>query len=336
MLIDTDAGIKAANAAAAALFGRSTTTLLTQTLYELSPLGLGSRDGLKLLLQDIVQRQEGTAAQVLWLETGRGNHPLPWLRLALSAWREMPNCILAECVALPARGESNDQPHSGSDLLRNLAHEIKNPLGGIRGAAQLLSLEIEDAQLRDYTRIIVAETDRLNDLLDRMLLPQRRLIRREPIAVQALYEHVRALVLAQFGDALRIDVSNSRVDWPLRADPGQLLQVLLNLVLNAAQALKEAQVPNARILLETSALPAAELVKQGWTAGLALTVIDNGPGIAPSLQGRLFEPKSSGRPGGCGLGLSLAHRLASLHGGSITVASQPGRTVFSLLLPLDE
>jgi two-component system, NtrC family, nitrogen regulation sensor histidine kinase GlnL len=219
-------------------------------------------------------------------------------------------------------------------LLRNLAHEIRNPLGGIRGAAQLLARELGNTPQREYTDVIVAEATRLQVLLDRLLSAQATPRTLSMVNVHELLERVRSLVSAEFPAQLKWgrDYDVSLPDIAL--DEHQIVQVLMNLVRNAAQIMIEAQQPLCCITLKTRALRQITLGTQRHKLALELLVEDNGPGIPPSIRPQLFNPLVTQRAGGTGLGLHIAQSFVEQHGGSIEVNSKPGQTVFKVVLPV--
>ena len=220
------------------------------------------------------------------------------------------------------------QQLASQDLVRGLAHEIKNPLGGLRGAAQLLAAELPDPALCDYTAIIIQEADRLQTLVDRMLGPKQP-VERQPVNIHHILERVRNLVLVGASDQLQIvrDYDPSIPDVTGVAD--QLIQVVLNIVTNAVHALQN----SGQITLRTRVVRNYTLRQQCHRLMVQIDIIDNGPGIAPELADTLFLPMvTSGS--GMGLGLSIAQTLVAQHHGLIECQSQPGTTVFSILLPL--
>jgi len=219
-------------------------------------------------------------------------------------------------------------------LVRGVAHELKNPLGGIRGAAQLLERALPDPELAEYTRVIIHEADRLRNLADRMLGPRRMPVMAE-INIHECLEHVRQLMLAEYPDRLRIDRDYDPSLPEVPADRDQLIQVLLNLVRNAAQALSESRTPQARIVLRTRALRQFTIGAQRHRLVMRIAIEDNGPGLPEELRETLFYPMVSGRASGSGLGLSIAQSIMSQHRGLIECESVPGKTVFSLLLPME-
>ena len=217
-------------------------------------------------------------------------------------------------------------------LIRGLAHEVKNPLGGIRGAAQLLERELPDPELKEYTRVIIEEADRLRDLVDRMLGPQHR-PDLKPVNIFAVLERVIALVEAEQPNkiAWQRDYDPSLPD--LLADDGQLIQALLNILRNACQALRD--VDDARICLRARAARQFTIGTIRHRTLLHLDISDNGPGIEPELLERVFFPMISGRAEGTGLGLAITQSIVAQHQGTIQVASRPGNTCFSIYLPFE-
>ena len=224
---------------------------------------------------------------------------------------------------------------ANKELLRNLAHEIKNPLGGIRGAAQLLAMELPSPELADYTNVIIHEADRLQSLVDRLLAPHRRPHVVDDVNIHEVCERVRSVVLAEFPRGLQIvrDYDTSIPEF--RADREQLIQALLNVVHNAAQALSSRMADgNARIDLRTRVARQVTIGKQRYRLALELHVQDNGPGVPESIRDCIFHPLVSGRDGGTGLGLTLAQTFVQQHRGTIACDSVPGRTVFTITIPL--
>lgn len=227
------------------------------------------------------------------------------------------------------------QVAANKELIRNLAHEIKNPLGGIRGAAQLLQMEVASKDLSEYAQVIIKEADRLQALVDRLLAPHRRPHLVGDVNIHEVCERVRALILAEFpkGLAIQRDYDISIPDF--RGDREQLIQAVLNIAHNAAQALGERRAAgDARIVLRTRVARQVTLGKRRFRLALELHVEDNGPGIAAAILDRIFYPLVSGREGGSGLGLTLAQTFVAQHQGTIECESEPGRTLFKILIPL--
>ena len=272
-----------------------------------------------------------------WLKRP-GREPLP-VHVILTQ-TDQPGDILVEMLPLEqqARQEREerllDQAQANKELIRNLAHEIKNPLGGIRGAAQLLEMEIE-GQLTEYTRVIIHEADRLQTLVDRLLAPHRRPHVVGDVNIHEVCERVRSLILAEFPRGLRVvrDYDTSIPEF--RGDREQLIQAVLNIAHNACQALQERiAAGDARLILRTRIARQVTFGKQRYKLALELHVIDNGPGVPDSIKDRIFFPLVSGREGGSGLGLTLAQTFVQQHHGLIEWDSEPGRTDFKILIPL--
>ena len=224
-----------------------------------------------------------------------------------------------------------EQQEANRQLIRNLAHEIKNPLGGIRGAAQLLERELEGPELREFTQVIVKEADRLQSLMNRMLTPSR-LPRVEPVNVHEVMERVRALLLAEFPGALRVERDYDTSLPETLADREQLIQAVLNVARNGAQATEG----RGRLRFITRIARQVTIARTRYRHAIALGIEDDGPGVPAELSEKIFYPLVSGRDGGTGLGLSLAQSFISQHHGLIEFDSRPGRTRFTLLLPLRE
>ena len=230
---------------------------------------------------------------------------------------------------------SLEQAQANKELIRNLAHEIKNPLGGIRGAAQLLEMEIEAKELHEYTQVIIHEADRLQTLVDRLLAPHRKPHVVGDVNIHEVCERVRSLVLAEFPQGLRIARHYDTSIPEFRGDREQLIQAVLNIVHNASYALVDRiEDGDAEIILKTRIARQVTFGKQRYKLALELHVIDNGPGVPDAIKERIFYPLVSGREGGSGLGLTLAQTFVSQHNGLIECDSVPGRTDFKILIPL--
>ncbi|MCI0401805.1 MAG: ATP-binding protein [Gammaproteobacteria bacterium] len=215
-------------------------------------------------------------------------------------------------------------------LVRGMAHEIKNPLGGLRGAAQLLGRELNNAALAEYTRIIIGEADRLQRLVDRMLAPHS-LPKKRSVNIHEVLEYLCSLVEAEITAEVRI-VRDYDPSLPeLQADREQLIQALLNIMRNAVEAVGA----SGEITLRTRPERQITIGQKRYKLVIRLDVIDNGPGIPPEIEHGIFYPMVTGRANGTGLGLPIAQMLIQLHGGLIEFDSQPGETVFTVWLPLE-
>ncbi|MSQ58092.1 MAG: PAS domain-containing protein [Betaproteobacteria bacterium] len=220
-----------------------------------------------------------------------------------------------------------DQSEANRALLRNLAHEIKNPLGGIRGAAQLLERELDRADLHEYTQVIMKEADRLQTLMDRLLANRRP--KPAPMNIHEALERVRSLLTAEYPNGLRIRRDYDVSLPPLMADQEQIIQAVLNVTRNAAQALHG----KGEIVIRTRVARQVTMARRLHRIAAMIQITDNGPGIAKDIQDKVFHPLFSGREDGTGLGLTIAQNYIQQHHGIIEVESEPGRTCFTLLLP---
>ncbi|MDD2759479.1 MAG: nitrogen regulation protein NR(II) [Methylomonas sp.] len=221
------------------------------------------------------------------------------------------------------------QQNTSRMLVRGLAHEIKNPLGGLRGAAQLLDLELSDPELKEYTQIIIAESDRLQELMDKMLGPNKP-AHKDLLNIHEVLERVRQLVSVEAGSNIKLQTDYDPSIPELFADKNQLIQAFLNIVRNAIQALQS----SGKIVLKTRIQRHMTIGRKRYKLVVKIDIIDNGPGIQPGLMGQIFYPMITGRAEGTGLGLSIAQSLINQHNGLIECESEPGNTVFSIYLPI--
>jgi len=222
-----------------------------------------------------------------------------------------------------------EQQLANRELMRNLAHEIKNPLGGIRGSAQLLERELPDAELREFTQVIVKEADRLQALMNRLLTPNRP-ANVEAVNIHEVLERVRMLLVAEFPERLSI-VRDYDTSLPeIQGDREQLMQAILNVARNAAQATEG----RGEIRFITRVERGVTIARNRYKLALAVVIEDDGPGVKPEIAERIFYPLVSGRPDGTGLGLALAQGYAGQHEGIIEFDSVPGHTRFTVLLPV--
>ncbi len=228
-----------------------------------------------------------------------------------------------------------EQAQATKELIRNLAHEIKNPLGGIRGAAQLLGMEVESRALTEYTQVIINEADRLQGLVDRLLAPHRKPHVVGDVNIHEVCERVRALILAEFPRGLKTERDYDISIPDFRGDREQLIQAVLNVAHNAARALEgRIEAGDACIVLRTRIARQVTLGKHRYRLALELHIEDNGPGVPESIRDRIFFPLVSGREGGSGLGLTLARTFVQQHQGTVECESEPGKTIFKILIPL--
>ncbi len=332
VVLDERYAVRYANPAAEDLLGTGAKSLIGQAFLPL----FGDDAALEKALADALATHWDYLAQNLSYERP-GREPLP-LSCVLTRIDAPGTPLLAELRPIEqqlrvAREERViGEQQANRELIRNLAHEIKNPLGGLRGSAQLLERELDRAELREYTQVIIQEADRLQSLMDRLLTPHRT-PRVTALGIHEVLERARSLVLAEFsgGIVFECDYDPSLPD--LVGDKEQLIQALLNVVRNAAQAVAESGRPGT-ITLRTRALRQVTLLRRRTRLALELQVIDDGPGVPEDIREKMFNPLVSGRDGGSGLGLSLAQTFVHYHRGTIECESRPGRTVIRILLPL--
>ncbi len=224
------------------------------------------------------------------------------------------------------------QLNAAQDLVRGLAHEFKNPLGGLRGAAQLLERELGDPNLQEYTQIIIDEADRLKNLVNRMLGPNK-LPTHSECNIHTLLERVRNLVQVEAGNKFTITRDYDPSIPEVMVDPDGVIQALLNILRNAARAVSDQE--DGRIALRTRILRQFTIGNQHHRLVVHIGIQDNGPGIPESIREKLFYPMVSASEGGVGLGLSIAQSMINRHGGLIEYKSEPGKTLFSVLLPVE-
>ena len=335
LLVDAGGLITFANAAAEHLLENSLKALQRQQLQSL----FVNAEELQKLCQQALAHKYGDLRQDLTLERV-GREPLH-VHSIVSASAAGVVIELRENIQqlkLDREERMLDQSQVNKELVRNLAHEIKNPLGGIRGAAQLLEMELPAlhlTQLREYTQVIIKEADRLQTLVDRLLAPHRRPHIVGDVNIHEVCERVRSLMLAEFPAGLVIKRDYDASIPEFRGDKEQLIQTVLNIAHNAAQALA-AQIAagEAQLIFRTRVARQVTLAKVRYGLALDLHIIDNGPGISPQIRDRIFYPLVSGREGGSGLGLTLAQTFVQQHLGVIECESRPGFTDFRILLPL--
>ena len=322
------------NSAAESLFGLSRHHALGETLSEA-----------------VARFGEHEARLRRALDTGSG-----FIERELKLRRSGEDSITVDCIVTPLLGNkpglmmeilaldrhlriSRDellltQHQASRELIRGLAHEIKNPLGGIRGAAQLLEREYPDTEHREYTQVIIREADRLQKLVDRLLGPNRP-TQKEMVNVHQILEHVRQLLEAEAPGGIVVLRDYDPSIPELLADREQLIQAALNVARNALQALTGGP-GKGMIVLRTRTRRQVTIGARRHRLAIQIDIEDNGPGIQPEMMEKIFYPMVTTRAEGTGLGLPIAQYLIHSHGGLIECQSQPGRTVFSMFLPLGD
>jgi two-component system nitrogen regulation sensor histidine kinase GlnL len=334
ILVDGEGFIRSANDAAQSFFQASAAVLGRHPLRHFVPFG-------SPLLQLIDQvRERGSSVNEYRVDVGTpriGGERIVDIYAAAEPTGEVVVMLQERTMAdkmdrqLTHRGAAR----SVTGLAAMLAHEIKNPLSGIRGAAQLLEQSVDD-QDRALTQLITDEADRIVKLVDRMeVFSDERPIEREPVNIHAVLEHVKRLSQSGFARDIKIVEEYDPSLPPVWANRDQLVQVFLNLVKNAAEALAETQDPE--IVLSTAFRPGVRLSVPGTRERVSLPlefcVRDNGPGVPAEIQTHMFDPFVTTKTNGTGLGLALVAKIIGDHGGVIECDSQPRRTVFRILLP---
>lgn len=255
---------------------------------------------------------------------------------SIKLFRDTEDHALVEVVTIDrimriAKEENLINQHiTAREIARGLAHEINNPLGGIRGAAQLLAKEAEDRSLNDFTDIIINESDRLQNLMKRMLGPNTK-PQIELINIHEIMQRVVKLLQAEFNEQLHFILDYDPSIPVLKADSEQLIQAVLNIIRNAVQATDA----KGKIILRTRPVCSYTIGNTFNKLVLKIDIIDDGPGIPSDIAERIFYPMVTGRSEGTGLGLSIAQSLISLHQGLIECQSEPGETRFTILIPME-
>ncbi|WP_299019944.1 nitrogen regulation protein NR(II) [uncultured Photobacterium sp.] len=331
LLLDEGLSIRYVNPAAEQLLSFSKRRLNNAHFPELlqhSSLDLG-------LIQATLQSGQGLAdSDVTFVIDGRhytlelNASPLSWQKELLILLELKP---IDQQRRISQELSQHAQQQAARELVRGLAHEIKNPLGGLRGAAQLLEKTLPDPSYKEYTQMIIEQADRLRNLVDRLLGPQRP-GSRQVDNIHVVLEKVRQLVTLDSGSNIQLqrDYDPSLPDFTM--DPEQLEQAILNIVSNAAQALQ--QHGGGNITLKTRTAHQTLIHGKRYRIAAKIDIIDDGPGIPGDIQDTLFYPMVTGREGGTGLGLSIAQNLIDQHQGKIEVISWPGHTKFTIYLPI--
>lgn len=332
MVFDRAGCVKYANSAAEVMLDSSVKHLIGVSARALFS---GSNDELELfeLVRLTGQRFSKREAQ---LTTLSGN----LLIVDFSLSQLSNGALLFEAFArdhllrIEREGELLNRHATARSLVRGLAHEIKNPLGGIRGAAQLLERELPSEELREYTRIIIEETDRLRNLVDRLMGPYRK-PKIENVNIHAVLEHVRSLIEVESEGQVQLVRDYDPSIPEFEGDYEQLIQAILNICRNAFQALSESNTPYPRIMIRTRTMRRITLGAEKHRLVCNVEILDNGPGIPQELINTIFYPMVTGRAEGSGLGLSIAQSIINQHQGLIECQSAPGDTSFHLYIPLE-
>lgn len=334
MLLDTQLRVTQLNAAGQALLETSAARCLG---LHASKLVLHSREWLELLEQVLASKNPHASRGLsLILLSGQEIHVDVIITPVLESTGDAG--LLVELMAVDrllklSREESLlHAQETARAVIRGLAHEIKNPLGGVRGAAQLLARELPSEDLAEYTRIIIREADRLRDLVDRLLGPNRQLDPQQ-LNIHEILEHVRNLIAAESHNRVTVirDYDPSLPEFA--CDRAQLIQAVLNIMRNAMQAATNPK--DCEITLRTRSQRQFTVGTRVHRLMCKVDIIDNGPGIPPDLLPSVFAPMVTGRAEGTGLGLSIAQSIINLHGGVLECESRQGETRFTFYLPMD-
>ena len=333
MVLDADNRIRYVNPAAETLLGMSGALLIGNAAEQ------SFEHSLELLQAVQTARNEQETVIEYEIDISVSGHLPTRVGCSVSPLEKPPGAVLIEMRAVDphlriARLEQTRlQQEANRELLRNLAHEIKNPLGGIRGAAQLLEHELPRESLREYTQVIIKESDRLQSLMERLLTPHRT-PHFGAVNIHEVLERVRSLILAETPSVtLSRDYDLSLPE--IRADAEQLIQSTLNIARNAVQAMHGNGHGHGQdeIIFKTRVARQITLESRRYRLGMRVEIIDNGPGVPDDIREQIFYPLVSGREGGSGLGLAVAQTLVAQNHGTIECESRPGHTVFSIFLP---
>ncbi len=330
ILLDRALLIAAMNPAAENLLGISQARACGESLLRL----IGDEPEFGDVLNRVADTGD-TYANILTLPPTEVHHDERVVDCRVSPFSHEEVALLIEMADVTRRTRINRenalliQHGAGRQMIRQLAHEIKNPLGGIRGAAQLLERQLPDETLREYTNVVISETDRLASLVDTLLGPGGP-PNKAPVNIHEILEYVIRLVGAEDDSLVKIHREYDAGLPNLLLDRDQMVQALLNLVKNARAALERM----GTITLRTRADTNFTIGELRHRVIATIEIEDDGPGIPPELQDSIFYPLVTNRPDGTGLGLPAAQELISRHGGLIEFESRPGRTVFYVRIPL--
>jgi two-component system nitrogen regulation sensor histidine kinase GlnL len=334
-LLDRDLHVTYLNAAAQTLLGLGPNQALGRSIVELTR---GAESLLPMFDRALTGGEGVVQRELTWPAPGGVDRILDCAVTQISMGQQARLLLEIEDITQHRRLTRENAllaQLGGSRLMvRQLAHEIKNPLGGLRGAAQLLERELLDPSLREYTRVIISEADRLANLLDSMLGPGRP-PSKQLVNVHELLERVYHLLRSEAPQSVIIDRDYDPSLPPLTVDPNHIIQAMLNLGRNAIQALAGSALDAPRLVLRTRAASNVSVGAHRHRLVASIQFEDNGPGVLNEIRETIFYPLVSGRAEGTGLGLGIAQDLVSRHGGLIEFDSTPGRTIFVISLPMD-
>ena len=333
VLVTADGAVERLNASAETVLGISAARAAGKSFYTLFPAFAGFKE----LLQRALTNRQSFGQELSMPSPLRDGAMLDLVvRVTPLTDTDARDLLVIELIDATQRHQIDREnalitQHGASRrMISQLAHEIRNPLGGLRGAAQLLERELPGKELREFTRIIIGEADRLDALMDSLLGPVGQL-RKETVNLHELLEHVAVLIETEVGGRFVVQRDYDPSLPTMRLDKNRLIQALLNLARNAVQATGAA----GAVLFRTRVLTNAFVGQDRHRLVASIDIEDNGPGVPDEIADTIFYPLVSGRDDGTGLGLSLAQDLVSRHNGLIEYQSEPGRTVFMVRLPID-
>ncbi|GBO85976.1 PAS domain-containing sensor histidine kinase [Marinobacter salsuginis] len=340
LVLEDNLSIRYLNPAAESLFETSMTRSQGQPFQDIL---VESEDALKTLFAAVRNGQSYTRREAEFLLTSGSRLTVDYSVTPISL---EPTELLIEIqprdrlMRISREEDIISQQETTRILVRGMAHEIKNPLGGIRGAAQLLDRELNSEDQREYTRVIIDEADRLRSLVDRMLGPNKAL-KLAPTNIHEILERVGTLLEAESKGRLNFERDYDPSIPEFKGDKEQLIQAFLNIARNAMEAAFENQASHSSdepptITFRTRTLRQFTIGNRRHRLVCRVDVIDNGPGIPPELVQNIFYPMISGRASGTGLGLSITQSIIGQHRGLVECESEPGRTDFIIFLPLED
>jgi two-component system nitrogen regulation sensor histidine kinase GlnL len=344
LLLDEQLQLSHINAAAEDLLSLSASRHLNQTFTDLLP----DAEEMQRILSDTLSSSQPHTQREALLKIQRGSELVKTtVDYTVTPIFDIPGSVLVveiqpidRLLRINRDASLFSAQESSNALLKGLAHEVKNPLGGLRGAAQLLEQELETPELKEYTRIIIDEADRLRNLVDRMLGPAPPKVF-APVNIHEVIERVRQLIVAECGDEITISRDYDPSIPDILGDEGGLIQAILNITRNAVQALKETghdhlyKTEGRRIKIVTRILRHFTIGRQHHKLICSIEITDNGPGIPEDIRQQIFVPMVSGHAENTGLGLAISQSIINQHHGLIGCNSEAGETCFSIYLPLE-
>ncbi|MAR91882.1 MAG: nitrogen regulation protein NR(II) [Pseudomonadota bacterium] len=342
VLLDENLRVEYVNPAAEQLMAASASQLLGMTIDALiHDKDQNTQSDLETVMQDLHPFTKREAQVYILNQTQIATVDYTITPIATPGAEKQPSLLLEirpldRLMRISREDNLINAHHATRALVRGVAHEVKNPLGGIRGAAQLLARELPDTSLQEYTDIIIAEADRLRALVDEMLGP-RKLPKWAQVNIHEILERIRTVVTAETGEQIHIERDYDPSLPEMAADKDQLIQAILNIARNAAQALMETEgQAHPTLTLRTRAMRQFTIGHVRHRLILLVEIEDNGPGVSKEMQETMFYPMVSGRANGTGLGLSISQSIINQHHGLVECESVPGKTIFRLLLPLEQ